>query len=86
MAFNATQVTNDCFLITPSTNAATKFYAYSFFVGGTNGQTKNINVVTGTGKSVLFTGVPTGTTVRQIITGVRTTNTTATSIVGFGPT
>lgn len=81
MAFNSTLVTAQCFAITPSTNAATRFTAFGFYVGATG----NVNVVDGRGSTVLFTGVRTGTIIPQFIVSVRATSTTATGLVGFGP-
>ena len=89
MSFNTTLMTADAFAITPATNApaATNFTAMGFYVGGTSGQAKDVNVVTSRGHTVLFKAVPVGTTIPVIICNVRTTNTTVTGLklVGFGP-
>lgn len=87
MAFNTTLLTADAFAIVPSTNAATRVTAMGFYVGGTSGQAKDINVVTSRGKTVLFKAVPVGTSIPLIICAVRTTNTTLTGLqlVGYGP-
>jgi hypothetical protein len=88
MAFNTTILTADAFIITPSTNAAVRnITAMGFYVGGTSGQAKDINVVTSRGKTVLFKAVPVGTSIPLIICAVRTTNTTLTGLqlVGYGP-
>lgn len=78
--------TADFFSITPSTNAATKINAYAIYVGGTNGQAKDVNAVSGRGTTVLFKGVPVGTTLYASFSAVRATNTTANAVlVGFGP-
>lgn len=80
MAFNATTVTADAFVITPSTNAKTVFTAFGF-VAGTNGK---VNVVTSRGSSVVIP-VQAGVPIPLAISSVRTTNTTVTVIAGFGP-
>jgi hypothetical protein len=78
--------TADFFSITPSTNGNTKFTAYAIYVGGTNGQGKDVNAMSSRGSAVLFKGVPVGTTLYAQFSAVRTTNTTANAVlVGFGP-
>jgi hypothetical protein len=77
--------TADFFQVAPSTNGKTVITAFALFVGGTGGQSKNVNAISGRGTTVIFKGVPVGTTLYASFSGVRTTNTTATNLVGFGP-
>lgn len=85
MSFNASRVTADAFIVTPSTNGATKFTAFGFTVIGTAGQAKNVQVITSRGTKIPFTGLPVGTTIALAISACTTTNTTATTIVAYGP-
>ena len=85
MSFNATLNSDDAFVITPSTNGNTKFTAVAIYVGGTGGQFKDVNLMTGQGTTVLHKGVPVGNYIRGLmISAVRTTSTTASAtLIGY---
>ena len=86
MAFNATMVPIDSYLITPSDNA--DLSAFFLYIGGAG----NVKVLPSAQKGaatptpVTYTSVPAGTYLFVQVCKVYQNGTTATNIIGHGPT
>jgi len=81
MAYNATQIPLDCYVVTPSDSVANP--GFGFRVSGTAG---DVAILTGAGRTVTVPAVQVGETIAVVFSKVLSTGTTAVGITAFGPT